>query len=217
MQSTSFATRCAVLMGLILLPRQGGWCHLRCPWAAALALSCHSRRAWVSHRSCLTPASLNRPLKWPRPPPMERDNHMWITEFHATHLHRHFMQLYPRRHRAPQSLGRSLLQTPTEKWVSPHEKKTLLRYRWISCILSSLLSHVPFSFLTSEEQWDSDPSLTWPSQIHLDPDCQTEISKEFVFFPFPFISPSISFLDVPFLCHISGLWSYSLTISEPGL
>lgn len=33
-QSTSFATRCAFFMGLNLLPRQGGWCHLRCPWTA---------------------------------------------------------------------------------------------------------------------------------------------------------------------------------------
>lgn len=123
MQSTSSATRRAVFMGLILLPRQGVWCHLRCPCAAVFAFNCHPRWAQVSHRSCVTPDSLNRHLKCPRTSPMEQDNRVWITEFPPTDLHTCLMQLYPRRCDVPQSLGSSLLQTPNEKWVLPSEKK----------------------------------------------------------------------------------------------
>lgn len=105
----------------------GGWCHLRCPWAAVLAFRCHSRWAQISHRSRVTPASLNRPLKWSRISPMEWDNPAWITELHPTRLHPHLMQCYPKRCHVPLSLGCALLQTPTEKCVSPSEKKTVLR------------------------------------------------------------------------------------------
>lgn len=54
------------------------------------------RWAQVSHRSCVTPPSLNRPLKRLRTSPMEGGNHALITEFHPIHLHTNLMQLYPR-------------------------------------------------------------------------------------------------------------------------
>lgn len=195
-------------MGLILLPRQGGWCHLRCCWAAVLAFSCHCRRAQVSHRSCVTPARLNRPFKWPRTSPVEQYNHVW-TDFHPTHLHIHLTQLYPRRYQVPQSLESSLLLTPTKKWVLLSEEKNSSEVQMDS--LHSFLGPQPYPFLLSHFL----TSLAWPFQIHLDPDCQTEINKEL--FPFSFILPSISSLDFPLLCHISGLWPYSSRISEPRL
>lgn len=64
------------------------------------------------------------------------------------------------------------------------------------CLLSSVPNHIPFSFLICEEKWASDLSLTWPSQIHLDPDYQTEINKKL------FLSLFVSFL------HLFPTWTF---------
>ena len=186
-------------MGWILLPRQGGWCHLRCPWVAVLAFSRHSRSTRVFPQVLCHPSrpeqtrqvvkDTSNGLREPASPP--------VSPHRCSCISAHLMQLSPRRHHAPQSLGRSLLQTPTEQRVSPSEKKTLLRNRWNSCILS-LVPHVPFCFLTSEEKWGSDPFLTWSTHIYSDPECQTERKKEFflsLFPPFLHLFPTWTFLS----------------------
>lgn len=93
---------------------------------------------------------------------------------------------------------------------------TLLRYRWI--FLPSFLSPQPHPFLLPH-LWGKMSLRSFPDLTLSDPfrSWLPNWNQQKTFpFPFCFISPSISYLDFPFFCHISGLWPYSLAISEPG-
>lgn len=120
MQSTRFAIRCADFVGSILLPRQRGWCHLRRPWAAALAFSCYSRRVWIS------PGSQNRLLEWPITSPTVLDTSVdnWTSPHLYSDTYCAVLAQKASHNSVPwSSSDSSLLQTPTKKWVSPAEKK----------------------------------------------------------------------------------------------
>lgn len=207
-------------MGLNLLPRQGGWCHLRCPWTAGIGFSYHYRWAQVSHRSCVTPPSLNRPLKWLRTSPMEGGNHALITEFHPIHLHTNLMQLYPRVCQKV-SPDPGDLFFPDTQWKvgltiwekTPNTSEARMDF------LHSFLSAQSFPFLLPDfcGKMSSDPSLTWLSQIHLYPDCQAEINQERLLFPsFLHLFPISTFHSSTYI-RTMAIFFHSLTNWELGL
>lgn len=225
MQSTSFATRSAFFMRLNLLPRQGGWCHLRCSWTAGIGLSCHYRWAQVSHRSCVTSPSLNSPLKWLKTSPMGRRQpcmDKWVSPHPSSHKS-HVPLSQSVSEGVPRPWGALLSRYPLKsgsyhlrkKIIKP--TKALLRHRWISCILSLVLNLFPFFFLTSVEKWASNPPLTWLSQIHLYPDCQAEINQEFFLFPsFLHLFPTWTFHSSTCI-RTMAIFFYSLTAWEWGV
>lgn len=168
MQSTHFATRCVVFMGLSLSPRGlmppemplGSCASLQLPLQVGTDLPrvpCHPSQPEQTPKVAKDISNgMRQPCvnNWVSPHPSSYGSHAALSQkVSCTSWYMRYLES-------------SLLQTPTEKWVSPSEKKnpTLLRYRWISCILSLVLNHVSFS--------------SWPTQIPLDPDCQTEINKE---------------------------------------
>lgn len=215
MQSTSFATRSAFFMRLNLLPRQGGWCHLRCSWTAGIGLSCHYRWAQVSHKSCVTSSSLNSPLKWLRTSPMGRRQpcmDKWVSPHPSSHKS-HVPLSQSVSEGVPRPWGALLSRYPLKSGSYHLRKKNNQTDKSTSetqmDFLHSFLSAQSFPFLlphfcgkmslkSSPDLTFSNPFISWLPSWN-----QPRI------FPFPFISPSISYLDFPFL-HMYQDYGYIL-------